>query len=113
MCVVDISGSMGAEASVKTDSGKEEKHGLSLLDIVKHAVKTVVHTLQPTDRFALVVFSTTARVVLDLTYIKDTPKQRIFSKVLIFLVNNGRDHLPRNRSIVWNLKILLIYGMVS
>jgi Mg-chelatase subunit ChlD len=79
-CVVDISGSMGAEATVKTGTGKEEKHGLSLLDVVKHAVKTVVHSLEPNDRFALVVFSTTARVVFDLTYIGQT-KDRIFSKI--------------------------------
>jgi hypothetical protein len=79
-CVVDISGSMGTEASIKTGTGKEERHGLSLLDIVKHAVKTVVHSLEANDRFALVVFSTTARVVFDLAYIGQT-KDRIFSKV--------------------------------
>ena len=72
---------MGAEASVKTGTGKEERHGLSLLDVVKHAVKTVVHSLEANDRFALVVFSTNARVVLDLTYIGQTTKDRIFSKV--------------------------------
>lgn len=80
-CVVDISGSMGTEASVKTGTGKEEKHGLSLLDIVKHAVKTVVHSLEAKDRFSLVVFSTTARVVFDLTPIDQASKTRIFNKV--------------------------------
>lgn len=82
MCVVDISGSMGTEASVKTGSG-EERHGLSLLDIVKHAVKTVILSLKADDRFALVVFSTTARVVWQLSYIKDIPRDKLFEKVWI------------------------------
>ena len=38
---VDTSYSMSNEASMKTGDGAEERHGLSLLDIVKHAVKTV------------------------------------------------------------------------
>jgi len=80
-CVVDISGSMGSEASVKTGTGQEERHGLSLLDIVKHAVKTVIHSLQPQDRFALVVFSTTARVVSPLGYLTNTLKDQIFAKI--------------------------------
>lgn len=32
-CVVDISGSMGGEATMKNAAGQTESHGLSLLDI--------------------------------------------------------------------------------
>ncbi len=66
-CVVDISGSMGCEARVQGKNGAVEEHGLSLLDIVKHAVRTVIHTLCECDRLALVAYSTDSRVVFDLT----------------------------------------------
>ena len=44
-----------------------EKTGLTVLDIVKHAVNTVIHTLGPEDTFALVPFSTYANVALPFT----------------------------------------------
>ncbi|KAH3765853.1 von willebrand factor type A domain protein [Pelomyxa schiedti] len=57
-CVVDISGSMGEEATFQdeNDETSKRKSGLSVLDLVKHAVKTVLHTLSPEDRVALVAF---------------------------------------------------------
>jgi hypothetical protein len=61
--VVDVSGSMGAEA---TAPGVESS-GLTLLDIVKHAVKTVIYSLNEHDRLALVSYSNAATVVFDLT----------------------------------------------
>jgi len=63
-CVVDVSGSMGTLA-VESD-GVPNKDGLSILDIVKHALKTVMHSLGPQDRLALVGFSTTANTVFTL-----------------------------------------------
>ena len=44
-----------------------EKTGLNLLDVVKHALNTAIHTLGPNDTFALVPFSTTAHVALPFT----------------------------------------------
>jgi hypothetical protein len=64
VCVVDISGSMGTPADTP-DGG--ERTGLNLLDVVKHALKAVIHTLGPDDSFALVPFSTTADVTLPFT----------------------------------------------
>lgn len=60
---VDVSGSMGNEA---TTQGLENS-GLSLLDIVKHAVKTVINTLTENDRLALVSYSNSATEVFELT----------------------------------------------
>lgn len=60
--VVDVSGSMGNDA---TTQGVEYS-GLSLLDIVKHAVKTVISTLTDKDRLALVSYSNQANTVFDL-----------------------------------------------
>ena len=55
-CVVDVSSSMGELA---TCNGGEEvmEGGLTMLDVVKHAVRTVMHTLQAGDRMSLVTFS--------------------------------------------------------
>jgi len=55
-CVVDISGSMGTIAKYEGEDGTMRDDGLSLLDVVKHAVKTVIHTLGDEDRLALVAF---------------------------------------------------------
>jgi hypothetical protein len=57
VCVVDISGSMGASCAGITD-GKTEyvDMGFSLLDLVKHALKTVIKTLRPIDRMSLILF---------------------------------------------------------
>jgi adenylate kinase family enzyme/Mg-chelatase subunit ChlD len=55
-CVVDISGSMGTTASYEEADGSIRDDGLSLLDIVKHAVKTVMYMLNEQDRLALVAF---------------------------------------------------------
>lgn len=75
-CVVDISGSMGAEATMKNASGGLEAHGLSLLDIVKHAVKTVTSALQPEDSLALVIFDDVARTVFGLTQMDKAGKEK-------------------------------------
>jgi hypothetical protein len=64
VCVVDTSGSMGSPAD-NPDGG--ERTGLSLLDVVKHALKAVIHTLGQEDSFALVSFSTRASVELSFT----------------------------------------------
>ena len=64
ICVIDTSGSMCSEASMKSASGESESHGLSMLDLVKHACRTVVNTLGPNDLLSLVTFSSTAQVRL-------------------------------------------------
>mmetsp|Transcript_818 Transcript_818/g.1830 ORF Transcript_818/g.1830 Transcript_818/m.1830 type:complete len:682 (-) Transcript_818:95-2140(-) len=74
-CVVDVSGSMGAEAMLKGEDGEMTGHGLSVLDIVKHALKTIVRNLSPYDRLALVQYSDSAKRVFDLTEMNDEGKQ--------------------------------------
>merc|ERR1719487_2887946 len=64
-CLVDISASMGT-AAVESD-GVVNKDGLSILDIAKHALKTVVHSLSDGDRLALVAFDHRAETVLQAT----------------------------------------------
>eukprot|EP00927_Polykrikos_kofoidii_P032331 TRINITY_DN2757_c1_g2_i2.p1 TRINITY_DN2757_c1_g2~~TRINITY_DN2757_c1_g2_i2.p1 ORF type:complete len:693 (+),score=114.57 TRINITY_DN2757_c1_g2_i2:49-2127(+) len=67
VCVMDVSGSMGTEATIQNASGVAESHGLSLLDIAKHGVRTVVENLTEQDRFSLVQFNQVASVVCPLT----------------------------------------------
>lgn len=48
---------------VQVDNGSEEGDGLSLLDVVRHGVRTVVGVLEPRDRVAVVKYSSTASIV--------------------------------------------------
>ena len=65
-CVVDVSGSMGSEAKTKNDKGDVESHGLTLLDIVKHAVKTVVMCMESKDRMSLVAYDSNPNTIFGL-----------------------------------------------
>mmetsp|Transcript_43206 Transcript_43206/g.101607 ORF Transcript_43206/g.101607 Transcript_43206/m.101607 type:complete len:495 (+) Transcript_43206:94-1578(+) len=56
VCVIDISGSMGSLATIQSASGVVESNGLTLLDVAKHGVRTVIATLGPSDRCAVVAF---------------------------------------------------------
>jgi len=67
-CVVDISGSMDTAATHEAPDGTIHNDGLSILDLVKHAVKTIAHMMHPEDRLALVPFSCSASVLLAPTY---------------------------------------------
>ena len=66
-CVIDISGSMGTEARLQTASGDNESFGLSILDIVKHSVSTIIKSLTKMDRLAIVSFSDNSRIEMPLT----------------------------------------------
>ncbi|RYO86104.1 hypothetical protein DL766_000553 [Monosporascus sp. MC13-8B] len=65
--VIDVSGSMSSEAPAPTldSDGKSslEDFGLSILDLTKHAARTVLETLDEGDRMGIVTFSTDVRVV--------------------------------------------------
>eukprot|EP00747_Dinoflagellata_sp_TGD_P164295 gnl/TRDRNA2_/TRDRNA2_184047_c0_seq1.p1 gnl/TRDRNA2_/TRDRNA2_184047_c0~~gnl/TRDRNA2_/TRDRNA2_184047_c0_seq1.p1 ORF type:complete len:1086 (+),score=163.33 gnl/TRDRNA2_/TRDRNA2_184047_c0_seq1:79-3336(+) len=65
-CVVDVSGSMGSRAKYEDENGNMKDDGLSILDIVKHAVKTVMHTMKDEDRLSLVTFSSAAVTIFEL-----------------------------------------------
>jgi len=66
-CVIDTSGSMGAEATIQSAGGTTERHGLSLLDVAKHGVRTIIKTLTDKDRLSIVSFESRATTVLPLT----------------------------------------------
>ena len=62
ICLIDISGSMGCEASIENNN---ESHGFSRLDLVKHSLKTIISTANVTDYVSLITFSSSAQVIMD------------------------------------------------
>jgi len=56
------------------DETKWKTNGTSILDLVKHSVKTVVGTLKEHDRFSIVSFHTYAKVEYKLNYMNETNK---------------------------------------
>eukprot|EP01084_Bolivina_argentea_P306288 529264_1 len=67
---------MSSSAAVKEDDGSvKNDDGLSVLDLVKHSVKTIIHCLDSNDRFSIVAFSGDARKCYDLGYMKENGKK--------------------------------------
>lgn len=69
-CVIDVSGSMAEPASIDGVEGA----GLSVLDVVKHSVKTIIATLKDGDRLAIVSYSSVATINLELTNMDEAGK---------------------------------------
>ncbi|EJD51304.1 hypothetical protein AURDEDRAFT_182040 [Auricularia subglabra TFB-10046 SS5] len=74
-CVIDISGSMDAAATMPDESGQQTETQLSILDVVRHAMRTIMATLGPQDRMAVVAFSDVATVHAGLTLMDDKGKK--------------------------------------
>lgn len=80
VCIVDISASMGSSAACQTDGHTEyEDLGYALMDLVKHAVKTVVSVMRPEDRVALVLFDDRIEVPYSFTKLEDQQRKDILS----------------------------------
>lgn len=92
-CVVDVSGSMKSAATLKNESsGQVESFGLTVLDIVKHAVKTIIHSLEDYDRLSLVSFETKATTIFGLIEMNPKGKQLALQE-LETLVAEGQTNL--------------------
>ncbi|KAI1388121.1 hint-domain-containing protein [Hypoxylon trugodes] len=65
--VIDVSGSMQVPAPAKMNDEfgrlSKENFGLSILDMVKHAARTILKSLDERDRLGIVTFSAEARVL--------------------------------------------------
>mmetsp|Transcript_9257 Transcript_9257/g.11961 ORF Transcript_9257/g.11961 Transcript_9257/m.11961 type:complete len:766 (+) Transcript_9257:83-2380(+) len=66
VCVLDISGSMSSRVELPGTSN-EAHTDLCLLDIVKHATRTVIETLGSYDRLAIITYSDTAELIIPFT----------------------------------------------
>jgi len=80
-CVVDVSGSMQVEAVVKDANGKSESDGISVLGVVKHSIKTIIHCLDKNDYLSIVSYSDKAQVVTDLTKMDKKGKKTTLEKL--------------------------------
>eukprot|EP00026_Physarum_polycephalum_P002923 Phypoly_transcript_02932.p1 GENE.Phypoly_transcript_02932~~Phypoly_transcript_02932.p1 ORF type:complete len:623 (+),score=142.69 Phypoly_transcript_02932:708-2576(+) len=72
---------MSDNASIKNDAGESEGHGLSILDVVKHAVKTIIHSLEPCDRISVVAFESFPHLWFPLIQATQTNREYMESKV--------------------------------
>ncbi|OAX83670.1 hypothetical protein ACJ72_01959 [Emergomyces africanus] len=80
---IDVSYSMKSSAPLPTtdDSGKREETGLSVLDLTKHAARTIIETLNENDRLGVVVFSTDAKVVYEISKMDEYNKKAALKAV--------------------------------
>jgi len=93
-CVVDISASMGTMATYETETGEtKQADGLTILDIVKHAVRTVMHMLKDNDRFSMVAFDHESELVFPLKEMTEVGRKQAESAL-----DNLR---PRGRTNIW------------
>ncbi|OCT49425.1 U-box domain containing protein [Cladophialophora carrionii] len=81
--VIDVSGSMSAAAPLPEATGDNDKEaaGLSVLDLVKHAARTILETLGPGDRLGIVTFSDDATVVQELTFMSASEKKKARQRI--------------------------------
>jgi hypothetical protein len=64
VCLVDCSESTEMDVTIKDKHGHEAGHGLCVLDLIKHALHTIIAMLGPDDTLAIVSFNHRARVLL-------------------------------------------------
>lgn len=62
-CVIDTSGSMEDECIIKSSNGNSDGYGFSTLDLVKHSLNTIVHSLNENDKLSLIEFNSDANLV--------------------------------------------------
>ncbi|KAK8112460.1 hypothetical protein PG984_012986 [Apiospora sp. TS-2023a] len=74
--VLDVSSSMNHLAPIITPGKPDENQGCTVLDIVKHAALTILHTLDKNDRLGLVIFSSEARVLQQLVPMNEENKKQ-------------------------------------
>lgn len=64
--VVDRSGSTDTAVEAQGEDGTKIEVGYSILDIIKHAVKTVAHSVRECDRIAVVIFDNSVETIVPL-----------------------------------------------
>ena len=92
--IVDTSGSMGKYAPTKDASGNEEDSEFCVLDIVKHAINTVIDSSTEFDRIGIVTYNNESTIVLDLT------PMDVHGKMLTTTVM--RKFFPKGQTNLWS-----------
>lgn len=86
---IDVSGSMDGSSS---DDPKSEGAKFSRLDLVKHSLKTIVHSLRPCDQLSITKFSEKGECIFELTKMTELGKQ-IALKRINEIHSEGRTNL--------------------
>lgn len=79
--VIDRSGSMNAPVEAKDKDGNKLESGMSIQDIVNHAAKTVVKTLDKNSRLAIIAFDTEISVIMELTLMTEMNQSIALTKI--------------------------------
>ncbi|RGP63859.1 inter-alpha-trypsin inhibitor heavy chain h3 [Fusarium longipes] len=77
--VIDVSGSMGSPAPVPGEEA--ESAGLSVLDLTKHAARTIIETMDQNDRLSIITFASKAKVLQPLLPMTQENKLRAVENV--------------------------------
>eukprot|EP00466_Bigelowiella_natans_P012476 jgi/Bigna1/128183/aug1.6_g2891 len=89
---LDVSGSMSKEATAQGEEGKKESQGMSQLDIVVHAMRTIIAACGDDDILSIVTYSTCAST--DLPPMKMTKQgKKAAGKALDNMSPNGQTNL--------------------
>lgn len=86
VCLVDTSGSMGGTGSIEQLG---EKTPLSILDLVKHSVTTIIHMLDQNDYLAIIDFSDSAKLVFDFQQMSATGKEAAVDSLKVMYPQSG------------------------
>lgn len=62
---IDISGSMGTEATLKDERNETVSHGYSILSLTVCAAKTILNSLNHNDNISIVTYSDRAELIVD------------------------------------------------
>jgi len=92
--VIDHSGSTRSSVEAKDDNGNKLENGMSILDIVNHAARTVVKTLDKNSRLAIVVFDNIIDVLFQLTLMTEMNSSRAIAEI-----SNIK---PRGQTNIWH-----------
>ena len=79
IAMIDVSGSMEISSSEDMKGGEEV--GISRLGLVKHALKTVVSTMNKEDKMSLITFSSRANMCLEATDVNEMGKNLIVDEI--------------------------------
>ena len=83
-------GSMGIACGL--NSGTGENDGYSRLDLVKHTLNTIIHSLTSLDEICIITFSTVASILCQRTKLTEENKEILEEKVKL-LRNDGQTNI--------------------
>ena len=92
--VLDRSGSTNAVVEAKDADGTKLENGMSILDIVNHAARTVAKSLDKNSRLAVIVFDDRIEVLFDLILMTEVNCSRAIANITSIK--------PRNQTNIWH-----------